>query len=185
MRQPETSSGHGSSKSSAHGTRSHPARSSTRTSVCITQKLEDSGSRSRGATVGDERENLCLPSTRGSRADAVIVNGGLGDGGRSPQEIAAKAAGVELGFPRNGSPRWSRISRAEAGSCRTNNQEVRRCCPRRGGPRHPIGTACGFAVTIGKARFVFTPAAARAAAHARGAGRPADPLKRACRPRCM
>src|SRR4026208_160431 len=65
----------------------------------ITQKLEDYGlAVAREAAVGGGREDLLLAfRLAGERADAVIVNGGLGptvDG--LSQEIAAKAAGVAL-----------------------------------------------------------------------------------------
>src|ERR1700746_2972708 len=64
----------------------------------MSQKLEDFGlSVSWGTTVGDDREEL-LAAFRLSaeRADAVIVNGGLGPTVDDlSQEIAARAAGVE------------------------------------------------------------------------------------------
>ncbi|MCZ2099494.1 MAG: hypothetical protein LC121_25175 [Anaerolineae bacterium] len=65
----------------------------------ITQKLEDVGlSVAWETTVGDDRESLLLAfRLAGARADAVIVNGGLGPTVDDlSQEIAAKAAGVEL-----------------------------------------------------------------------------------------
>src|SRR5512134_3847274 len=65
----------------------------------ITQKLEDVGlSVAWETTVGDDRANLLLAfQLGGSRADAVIVNGGLGPTVDDlSQEIAAKAGGVEL-----------------------------------------------------------------------------------------
>ncbi|MGH7038393.1 MAG: molybdopterin-binding protein, partial [Stellaceae bacterium] len=65
----------------------------------ISQKLEDVGLGVRwGTIVGDDRETL-LAAFRlaGERADAVIVNGGLGPTVDDlSQEIAARAAGVEL-----------------------------------------------------------------------------------------
>jgi len=65
----------------------------------ITQKLEDFGLAVQWeTTVGDDREDLLLAfQLAGARADAVIVNGGLGPTVDDlSQEIAAKAAGVEL-----------------------------------------------------------------------------------------
>src|ERR1700739_3600018 len=65
----------------------------------MAQKLEDFGlSVSWGTIVGDDREEL-LAAFRlsGERGDAVIVNGGLGPTiDDLSQEIAARAAGVEL-----------------------------------------------------------------------------------------
>ncbi|MGA8398741.1 MAG: molybdopterin-binding protein, partial [Stellaceae bacterium] len=62
----------------------------------MTQKLEDAGLSVRwGTTVGDDRETLLDAFLHaGQRADAVIVNGGLGPTVDDlSQEIAAKAAG--------------------------------------------------------------------------------------------
>src|SRR6186713_317054 len=65
----------------------------------ITQKLEDFGlSVTQETTVGDDRETLLAAFTlAGERADAVIVNGGLGPTVDDlSQEIAAAASGVGL-----------------------------------------------------------------------------------------
>src|ERR1051326_5027443 len=65
----------------------------------IAQKLEDVGLAVRwGTTVGDDRETLLAAFLHaGERADAVIVNGGLGPTVDDlSQEVAAQAAGVEL-----------------------------------------------------------------------------------------
>src|SRR6202030_4166067 len=65
----------------------------------IAQKLEDVGlSVCWGTTVGDDRDTLLAAFLHaGERADAVIVNGGLGPTVDDlSQEIAARAAGVEL-----------------------------------------------------------------------------------------
>ena len=130
----------------------------------ITQKLEDFGLSVRWeTTVGDDREELLLAfQLAGSRADAVIVNGGLGPTiDDLSQEIAAKAAGVELVL----SDEW--LSRMESYFARRSrvmppNNKKQAMLP--AGAEildNPIGTACGFAVTIGKARFFFTPGVPR------------------------
>src|SRR5271156_1199354 len=65
----------------------------------MSQKLEDVGlSVYWGTTVGDDRESLLSAFRLASdRADAVIVNGGLGPTVDDlSQEVAAQAAGVEL-----------------------------------------------------------------------------------------
>src|SRR5207249_4250056 len=65
----------------------------------ISQKLEDAGLSVRWeTTVGDDRESLLRAfQLAGERAEAVIVNGGLGPTiDDLSQEIAAQAACVEL-----------------------------------------------------------------------------------------
>src|ERR1700688_2686682 len=65
----------------------------------MSQKLEDFGLAVRwGTIVGDDRETLLAAFREaGARADAVIVNGGLGPTVDDlSQEMAARAAGVEL-----------------------------------------------------------------------------------------
>jgi nicotinamide-nucleotide amidase len=130
----------------------------------ITQKLEDFGlSVKWETTVGDDREDLLLAfRLAGERADAVIVNGGLGPTiDDLSQEIAAKAAGVDLVL----SDEW--LSRMESYFARRSrvmppNNKKQAMLP--AGAEildNPIGTACGFAVNIGKARFFFTPGVPR------------------------
>src|SRR2546422_4067007 len=78
----------------------------------ISQKLEDAGlSVQWETTVGDDRENLLLAfKLAGQRADAVIVNGGLGPPSHdlSP-EIAAPAAGVEPALNEEGLTRLGKF----------------------------------------------------------------------------
>ena len=65
----------------------------------IAQKLEDFGfAVTRSATIGDDRQQLLASFLEsGQRADAVIVNGGLGPTVDDlSQEVAAQAAGVPL-----------------------------------------------------------------------------------------
>jgi nicotinamide-nucleotide amidase len=130
----------------------------------ITQKLEDVGLSVRWeTTVGDDREDLLLAfRLAGERADAVIVNGGLGPTiDDLSQEIAAKAAGVELVL----SDEWlSKMQEYFARRSRVMPPNNRKQAMLPAGAEildNPIGTACGFAVDIGKARFFFTPGVPR------------------------
>src|SRR5437879_12864584 len=66
----------------------------------MSQKLEDVGlSVQWETTVGDDRESLLRAfQLAGERADAVIVNGGLGPTVDDPsQAVAAQSVGVQLG----------------------------------------------------------------------------------------
>jgi nicotinamide-nucleotide amidase len=130
----------------------------------ISQKLEDFGlSLSWETTVGDDRDSLLRAfQLAGARADAVIVNGGLGPTVDDlSQEIAAKAAGVELEL----SNEW--LATMEAFFTRRSRvmppNNVKQAMLPAGAEvlDNPIGTACGFAVDIGKARFFFTPGVPR------------------------
>ena len=142
----------------------------------ISQKLEDVGLAVQWeTTVGDDRDNLLLAfQLAGARSDAVIVNGGLGPTVDDlSQEIAAKAAGVELVLDEDWVVRMAEYFRARGRVMPPNNRK--QALLPAGAERidNPIGTAGGFAVDIGKARFMFTPAVARAAAHAGRAAHPA------------
>jgi nicotinamide-nucleotide amidase len=130
----------------------------------IAQKLEDVGLSVRwGTTVGDDRDTLLAAFVQaGERADAVIVNGGLGPTVDDlSQEIAAKAAGVELVL----NERW--LATMEAFFARRsrvmspNNRKQAMLPATAEILDNPIGTACGFAMDIGKARFFFTPGVPR------------------------
>lgn len=130
----------------------------------ISQKLEDVGLAVQWeTTVGDDRDNLLLAfQLAGARADAVIVNGGLGPTVDDlSQEIAAKAAGVELVLDEDWVVRMAEYFRARGRVMPPNNRK--QALLPAGAERidNPIGTACGFAVDIGKARFMFTPGVPR------------------------
>ena len=97
-----------------------------------------------------------------ARADAVIVNGGLGPTVDDlSQEVAAEAAGVPLVLHEP----W--LARMEAFYARRNrpmplNNRKQAMLPE--GAEfidNPIGTACGFAVAIEGTRFYFTPGVPR------------------------
>jgi nicotinamide-nucleotide amidase len=130
----------------------------------MAQKLEDFGfSVSWGTIVGDDREEL-LAAFRLSaeRADAVIVNGGLGPTVDDlSQEIAARAAGVELVLNEDWLQRMEDFFRRRNRVMSSNNRKQAMLPMTAEMLDNPIGTACGFALDIGKARFFFTPGVPR------------------------
>ncbi|MGA7259670.1 MAG: CinA family nicotinamide mononucleotide deamidase-related protein [Stellaceae bacterium] len=130
----------------------------------MAQKLEDFGlSVSWGTIVGDDREEL-LAAFRlsGERADAVIVNGGLGPTVDDlSQEIAARAAGVELVLNEDWLQRMEDFFRRRNRIMSENNRKQAMLPTTAEILDNPIGTACGFALDIGKARFFFTPGVPR------------------------
>ena len=130
----------------------------------MAQKLEDFGlSVTSGTIVGDDREEL-LAAFRmsGERADAVIVNGGLGPTVDDlSQEIAARAAGVELVLNEDWLQRMEDFFRRRNRVMSENNRKQAMLPTTAEILDNPIGTACGFALDIGKARFFFTPGVPR------------------------
>ncbi len=130
----------------------------------VTQKLEDVGlSVSWETTVGDDRDSLLLAfKLAGERADAVIVNGGLGPTVDDlSQEIAARAAGVELVLNEPWLQRMEEFFRLRSRQMPPNNRKQAMLPATAEVLDNPIGTACGFALDIGKARFFFTPGVPR------------------------
>ena len=130
----------------------------------ISQKLEDVGlSVAWETTVGDDRDSLLLAfQLAGARADAVIVNGGLGPTVDDlSQEIAAKAAGVELVLNEPWLATMEAYFQKRARTMPPNNTKQAMLPATAEVLDNPIGTACGFAVTIGKGRFFFTPGVPR------------------------
>ncbi len=130
----------------------------------MSQKLEDVGlSIHSGTTVGDDRENL-LAAFRlaAERADAVIVNGGLGPTiDDLSQEVAAQAAGVELVLHEGWLARMEEFFLKRARNMPPNNRKQALLPVGAEMLDNPIGTACGFAMDIGRARFFFTPGVPR------------------------
>ena len=130
----------------------------------ISQRLEVFGlSVLWGTTVGDDREQLLDAFLRaGARADAVIVNGGLGPTVDDlSQEIAARAAGVELVLDAGWLGRMEEFFTRRARTMPPNNRKQAMLPATAEVLDNPIGTACGFALDIGKARFLFTPGVPR------------------------
>src|SRR6187455_2691739 len=130
----------------------------------MSQRLEDVGLVVRwGTTVGDDRETL-LKAFReaGARADAVIVNGGLGPTVDDlSQEIAAQAVGVELVLNEDWLRRMEDFFQRRSRVMPPNNRKQAMLPTTAEVLDNPIGTACGFALDIGKARFFFTPGVPR------------------------
>ena len=112
-----------------------------------------------GTVVGDDRESLEVAFQQAAeRADVVIVNGGLGPTVDDlSQEVAAHAAGVELELREE----WLNHIRGwyeSRGRKMPGNNDKQAMRPM--GAElidNPVGTACGFAISIKQARFMFTP----------------------------
>jgi nicotinamide-nucleotide amidase len=130
----------------------------------MSQTLEDVGLSVRcGTTVGDDREALLRAFAQASeRADAVIVNGGLGPTVDDlSQEVAAQAAGVELVLSEEWLTRMESFFQRRSRVMPPNNRKQAMLPATAEILDNPIGTACGFALDIGKARFFFTPGVPR------------------------
>ena len=130
----------------------------------MSQKLEDFGlSVSWGTIVGDDREELLAAFRLSAEgANAVIVNGGLGPTiDDLSQEIAARAAGVELVLNEDWLQRMEDFFRRRNRVMSSNNKKQAMLPTTAEILDNPIGTACGFALDIGKARFFFTPGVPR------------------------
>ncbi len=114
-------------------------------------------------TVGDDRPSLIEAfRAAAARADAVIVNGGLGPTKDDlSQEVAADVAGVGLKLW----PEWLvkiEAFYAERGRAMPPNNRKQAMLPEGADLiDNPVGTACGFQIDIGKARFFFTPGVPR------------------------
>ncbi len=130
----------------------------------MSQRLEDVGLAVRWeTTVGDDRESLLRAfQLAAERADAVIVNGGLGPTVDDlSQEVAAQAAGVELALNEEWLGRMEDFFRRRSRVMPPNNRKQAMLPVTAEVIDNPIGTACGFALDIGKARFFFTPGVPR------------------------
>ena len=130
----------------------------------MSQKLEDFGLSVRWETsVGDDRADL-LEAFRhaAGRADAVIVNGGLGPTVDDlSQEVAAQAAGVDLVLNEIWLARMEEFFTRRSRVMPPNNRKQAMLPSGAEVLDNPIGTACGFALDIGQARFFFTPGVPR------------------------
>ncbi len=130
----------------------------------ISQRLGDVGLDVRwGTTVGDDRQTLLEAFKLASeRVEAVIVNGGLGPTVDDlSQESAAYAAGVELEFHQQWFDKMQDFFNRRARVMPASNRKQAMLPSGAEVLDNPIGTACGFAFNIGKARFFFTPGVPR------------------------
>jgi nicotinamide-nucleotide amidase len=130
----------------------------------MSQKLEDVGlSVHWGTTVGDDRESLLDAFRHASqRADAVIVNGGLGPTVDDlSQEVAAQAAGVDLVLNEQWLATMESFFSKRSRIMPPNNRKQAMLPATAEVTDNPVGTACGFALDIGRARFFFTPGVPR------------------------
>src|SRR5258708_24428874 len=120
----------------------------------ISQKLEDVGLTVRwGTTVGDDRDSLLAAfKLAGERAEAVIVNGGLGPTVDDlSQEIAARAAGVELALSEDWLARMEGFFQRRSRVMPPNNRKQAMLPTTAEGIANPIGTPCRFPTDIGRA----------------------------------
>src|SRR5713101_9045078 len=130
----------------------------------MSQKLEDVGLAVQWeTTVGDNRAELLRAfQLAGQRADAVIVNGGLGPTVDDlSQEIAAQAAGVELVLHEGWLARMEEMFQRRSRIMPPNKRKQAMLPATAEMIDNPVGTACGFAIDIGKGRFFFTPGVPR------------------------
>jgi len=130
----------------------------------MAQKLEDVGlSVHWGTTVGDDRDSLLAAfQLAAGRADAVIINGGLGPTVDDlSQEVAAQAAGVDLVLHEEWLARMESFFTRRMRTMPPNNVKQAMLPATAEMIDNPIGTACGFALDIGRARFFFTPGVPR------------------------
>lgn len=130
----------------------------------IAQRLTEAGLQVYWVTtVGDDRGSLSDAFNLASkRADAVIVNGGLGPTVDDlSQELAAHAAGVELELHKPWLEKLKKFYRSRGRVMPENNIKQAMLPAGSDFIDNPIGTACGFAISIGDSRFYFTPGVPR------------------------
>src|SRR5260370_38420525 len=126
----------------------------------ISQKLEDVGLSVRwGTTVGDDRDTLLAAFRKaGERADAVIVNGGLGPTiDDLSQEIAAQAAGVELALNGEWLARMEQYFHRRSRVMPPNNRKQAMLPAGAENIHKPIGPPRGFPPGIGQTPSFFPP----------------------------
>ena len=130
----------------------------------MSSKLEEAGiSVIWGTTVGDDKQDLLEAFSNASdRADAVIVNGGLGP---TVDDLSQEVASIASGSPLELREDWLELMEKffiKRGRVMTENNKKQAMLPKSAELiNNPIGTACGFAVNVKQARFFFTPGVPR------------------------
>lgn len=128
--------------------------------VWLSQWLAEQGLRlQRRHTVGDRLEDLvAILRERSAVADVLIVNGGLGP---TVDDLSAEAAAQAAGQPLVEFPEW-------VSALKLKFEKMNRIMPPQNLKQallpanatildNPVGTACGFMMSIGKATVFFTP----------------------------
>ncbi|PSJ46762.1 molybdopterin-binding protein [Zobellella endophytica] len=126
----------------------------------LSQRLLEQGWQVRRRfTVGDDRSDLVeLFEQRSHLADLVIVNGGLGP---TSDDISAEAMAAAAGIPLELNEHWLAVMQEKYSN--RNRQMPRSNVKQAMLPQgaelidNPVGTACGFAVRLNRAIFIFTP----------------------------
>ena len=124
----------------------------------MSQKLEDVGLAVQwGIPLATTARNSWSPQLAGQRADAVIVNGGLGPTVDDlSQEVAAQAASVELVLHEGWLARMEEMFQRRSRIMHRPATQTGHAAATAEMLDNPVGTACGFAIDIGKRAF-FTP----------------------------
>ena len=130
----------------------------------VARRLQESGFNVRwGTVVGDHEQCLVEAFHQAAgRSDFVIVNGGLGPTVDDlSQQVAARAAGVELELHESWLEHIAGWYESRGRTMPENNTKQAMLPAGAELIDNPIGTACGFALDIGGARFFFTPGVPR------------------------
>ncbi len=114
---------------------------------------------SRRNTVGDKLEDLvAVLLERSQQADILIVNGGLGP---TSDDLSAEAAAQALGEDLVLHEEWlEHMARffSERGRVMAPSNRKQAMIPASSEMiDNPVGTACGFAITLNRCRIFFTP----------------------------
>lgn len=110
-------------------------------------------------TVGDNLEALvAVLQERSRQADIIIVNGGLGPTSDDlSAEAAAKAAGVELTLHEAWLAHMEQFFSSRGRVMAPSNRKQAMIPAGSEMVDNPVGTACGFALTLNRALIFFTP----------------------------